>query len=377
MLLDLFKTMIKGFLLDLPTPLNINFWYGLGSMLGLVYCIQIISGLILSWFYHVGSEGGFMSVVWIMQDIYGGWLIRFTHSSGVSIFLFLMYLHIMRGLMYGSFKKVGVWVSGVCILLLSMGAAFLGYVLPWGSMSYWGMTVVTSMLSAVPMIGGFLVETVWGGSSASVDTLVRFFSFHYILSLVVMVLVVIHLVMLHEEGSSNPLGLMGSSEKVVFHGLMSYKDVLGFMGVFILYWIAVFVAPYMLLDPANFLEVDFLVTPTHIKPEWYFLFVYCILRSTPNKLGGVILMVLAIVMLVFLSGGSSAGVVRYIGGVYWKWLMVMFVSSFYILTVLGGCVVEAPFEMLGILMSIIYFMLFIVMLAYKYITDLVGVNIVV
>nr|QJI81291.1 cytochrome b [Centrorhynchus clitorideus] len=345
--------MVKEFLVDLPTPVNINYWYGLGVALGMIYVVQIVSGMILSMFYSVGEEGAFWAVVNIMREVGGGWVLRLVHSVGVSVFFLCVYLHLLRGLTYGSFEKTAVWVSGVMVLFLLMGVSFLGYVLPWGGMSYWGMTVVTSMLGAVPYVGSGMVEWLWGGGSAGVITLSRFYSLHYLVSLVMVLVIMSHMVELHEGGSSNPLGVSSGSDKVVFHEMFSYKDVVGLVLVMFLYWWLVLGHPYYLMDSANFEEVSFVKTPVHIKPEWYFLFVYCVLRSVASKLGGVVMMVMAIAGVLFMVGGS--GLYRVIGGKYWKGLVTLFVSSFVVLTVVGGEVVEYPYGEMGQVFTLIYF----------------------
>nr|YP_007183134.1 cytochrome b [Echinorhynchus truttae]CCA94465.1 cytochrome b [Echinorhynchus truttae] len=353
---------LKGFMVDLPTPVNINYLFGFGVSLGMVYSVQIISGFVLSWFFWVGNDGSFWSVVGIMQDISYGWLVRFTHSSGVTLFFILLYLHTFRGLLYGGFTNGPVWLSGLVVLLIVMAASFLGYVLPWGSMSYWGMTVVTSMFSAIPLVGGILTEWIWGGGTAGVNTLVRFFSLHYMLSLVVMVLVVFHMLELHVKGSSNPLGVSSTLDKVIFHEVITYKDLVGLVLLLFLYWVVVFVIPYSLMDAANFEEVSYVSTPKHIKPEWYFLFVYCILRSTPNKLGGVVLMLGAILILCLFAFGGQSSVYRKVGGFYWKGILAFWAVSFCILTWLGGMPVEYPYEVLGQSFTILYFLLIILLL---------------
>nr|AMK47821.1 cytochrome b [Centrorhynchus aluconis] len=346
--------MFKGFLVDLPSPVNINYWFGFGVGLGFVYVVQVVSGVILSLFYKIGLEGSFWGVVSIMQEVGSGWIVRFVHSSGVSVFFICLYLHLYRGLIYGSFIKVKVWLSGVLILFMVMAASFLGYVLPWGSMSYWGMTVVTSMLGAVPYVGAYLMVWFWGGESAGVDTLSRFFSLHYLISLAIMVVVVYHMVELHEDGSSNPLGVSSEEDKVVFHEGFSYKDVLGLVVILMVYWGLVLVYPYSMMDSANFEEVSFVKTPLHIKPEWYFLFVYCVLRSVSSKLGGVVMMIVAIAGLAVLVCGGS-GVYRKVGGVYWKVLVSVYFVSFVVLTLMGGEVVEYPYEAIGAMSSSVYF----------------------
>nr|YP_011002172.1 cytochrome b [Corynosoma villosum]WPN89824.1 cytochrome b [Corynosoma villosum] len=358
---SVYVKMLKGFLVDLPTPVNLNYWFGFGVSLGMIYVVQVVSGLVLSLFYSVGADGSFWEVVYIMQEVSYGWLIRFVHSSGVSIFFICLYLHTFRGLIYGGFSKPMVWVSGLVILLMVMAVSFLGYVLPWGSMSYWGMTVVTSMLGAIPYVGVYLMEWLWGGSSAGVGTLSRFFSLHYLLGLGVSVVAIYHMVSLHDEGSSNPLGVSSGLDKVDFHELFTYKDVLGLVVVLVFYWVLVMCYPYLMMDSANFEEVSFVKTPLHIKPEWYFLFVYCILRSVSSKLGGVILMVMAIVGLMFLVVGGGKGVYRKVGFIYWKLLVIGFGVSFVCLTIMGGEMVEYPYELVGFMFTIIYFMSLVVM----------------
>nr|YP_010258332.1 cytochrome b [Pomphorhynchus rocci]AFJ54216.1 cytochrome b [Pomphorhynchus rocci] len=355
-----YEKILKDQLVDLPTPSNLNYWFGLGIGLGFVYVIQIMSGFVLSLFYSVDLNfGGFWSVVSIMQDTKSGWFVRFVHSSGASIFMCLIYLHILRGLIYGSFKKVSVWVSGVVVMVVAFGVCFLGYVLPWGSMSFWGMTVVVSMLGAIPLVGGYMTEALWGGSSAGVHSLARFFSLHYLLGLIVMVVVVVHLVELHRKGSSNPLGVNSDLDKVLFTGLFVIKDVLGLMGLVLLYWWVVLGVPYGLMDAANFEEVSLVKTPTHIKPEWYFLFAYCILRSVPSKLGGVILMFLGIIIIIMQMVVQSVGIYRGEGGSVYKGLLVIWVVDYVVLTWLGGSLAEYPYDVLGQVFTFAYFLLMV------------------
>nr|AFJ14707.1 cytochrome b [Pomphorhynchus laevis] len=351
-----YEKVLKGELLDLPTPSNLNFWFGLGVSLGVVYITQVVSGVVLSFYYSVGPMGGFWPVVSIMQDVWGGWFVRFTHSSGASVFMLVMYLHLLRGLMYGGFKKAGVWVSGVLVMLVVMGVSFLGYVLPWGSMSYWGMTVVISMLGAIPLVGDMVMQALWGGPTPGVHSLSRFFSLHYLMSLVVAVVVVVHLIELHRKGSSNPLGISSELDKVLFTGLFVVKDVLGLLLLLMTYWAVVLVFPYSLMDAANFEEVSLVVTPTHIKPEWYFLFAYCILRAVPSKLGGVMLMFLSVLIMLIFSLGGGVSVYRLVGGWLYKSLLVGWVSVFMVLTWLGGSAAEVPYDMLGQWFTMAYFL---------------------
>nr|YP_009241149.1 cytochrome b [Plagiorhynchus transversus]AMK97082.1 cytochrome b [Plagiorhynchus transversus] len=347
---------LKNGLLDLPTPVSLNYLYGVGFCLGGIYLMQVVSGLILSLFYSVGPDGGFWSLVAIMQEVWMGWCVRFIHSAGVSVFFFCVYLHVFRGVLYGGFLKKGVWVSGVLVLFMLMGVSFMGYVLPWGSMSYWGVTVVTSMIGAIPGIGGLVVEWVWGGPTVGVNTLARFFSLHYLVSLLLSLVILYHLVELHEKGSFNPLGVSSEMDKVVFHTDFSVKDIWGAMGVLLMYGVLVFEHPYALMDSANFEEVSLSSTPSHIKPEWYFLFAYSILRSVESKLGGVVLMAGSILGLLVLLASSSEGVSRFVGLKYWKSVSVVWGMSFIMLILLGSREVEYPYVELGKYFTCIYFL---------------------
>nr|YP_009241137.1 cytochrome b [Polyacanthorhynchus caballeroi]AMK47833.1 cytochrome b [Polyacanthorhynchus caballeroi] len=353
---------VKGSLLDIPVPLNLNYWYGGGFMLGMVYGVQLLSGIVLSMYYSVDMvSGGYGSVVMVMQDVCGGWVVRMAHSVGASVMFLLLYLHVGRSFMYGGVKSGGVWLSGVCIMMVMMAVAFLGYVLPWGQMSYWGMTVVTSMLGAFPVVGPSVVEWLWGADMPGSFTLVRFYSFHYFVSLGVAVVLWVHMLVLHESGGSNPLGVCSLGDKVEFGGLYVSKDGVGFVWLGWLYWVGIFVCGYSLMDETNFGEVDFLSTPSHIKPEWYFLYAYCILRSVGSKLGGVVLMFGAIgVLVVFsFSWGGFSGVL--VGSVLGKILVVFLVFSFVMLVYLGGESVEAPFSVLGSFFTFMYFLLILLM----------------
>nr|YP_007183155.1 cytochrome b [Paratenuisentis ambiguus]CCA94483.2 cytochrome B [Paratenuisentis ambiguus] len=341
--------------LDLPTPVNLNSLFKFGSMLGLVYVIQTISGLLLSLLYYVGEQGAFGSVVEIMVDNKMGWVVRLVHSFGSSVLLLLLYLHIVRGLVYSGVKMHLVWMSGLVFYGVYSSFFFLGYVLPWGQMSYWGMTVVTSMLGAIPVLGDYILDVLWGSKVAGVVSLVRFYSLHYLLSFFMGLMIFIHLVVLHEKGSSNPLGVYSSSDKVMFHPLFSLSDLVGFVFVFVLYWAGVFFLAYGLMDETNFEEVNYLATPEHIKPEWYFLFAYCILRSVNSKLGGVVLMFLAIGVLSLVVMVDFKEYKSLSFSWVMKLIIVILVISFVMLSVLGGLSVEYPYDVLSKSFTSVYF----------------------
>lgn len=257
----------KLFLTDLPSPVNLNRMYNFGSMLGLVYVVQMVTGLLLSLFYFVDLSGGYESVVLIIKDLSYGWEVRFIHSFGASVIFICVYLHILRGCLYSGVKMQVVWLTGVFIMMVLMGIAFMGYVLPWGQMSYWGMTVVTRMLGAFPLVGGLITGVLWGSYTAGVVSLSRFFRLHYVLSFVIGGLIALHLLVLHNKGRSNPLGVFSGSDKILFSPSYRFKDRLGFLVVLFLYFLGVFYLAYTLIDETNFEEVNFIRTPVHIKPE--------------------------------------------------------------------------------------------------------------
>ena len=281
----------------LPTPININYIWNFGSILGIFLIIQIISGFILSIHYCPNIDIAFWSITNIIKDINSGWLFRLIHINGASFYFIIIYIHIRRNIFYCSYKLSSVWGIGILILLISIAAAFIGYVLPWGQISYWGATVITNLLSAIPYIGDTIVLWIWGGFSINNATLNRFFSLHFILPLVILFIVILHLFALHLTGSSNPLGSNYNNYKISFHPYFSIKDLLGFYIILFIFIIINFQYPYYLGDPDNFKIANPINTPTHIKPEWYFLFAYSILRAIPNKLGGVIGLVISILIL--------------------------------------------------------------------------------
>nr|BBI76391.1 cytochrome b [Scyliorhinus torazame] len=349
-------------LIDLPAPSNISIWWNFGSLLGLCLIMQVITGLFLAMHYTADISMAFSSVIHICRDVNYGWLIRNIHANGASLFFICIYLHIARGLYYGSYLNKEAWNIGVVLLFLLMATAFVGYVLPWGQMSFWGATVITNLLSAFPYIGNLLVQWIWGGFSVDNATLTRFFAFHFILPFLIMALTVIHVLFLHEVGSNNPVGINSDADKISFHPYYSYKDLLGFLIMIILLASLALFMPYLLGDAENFIPANPLVTPPHIKPEWYFLFAYAILRSIPNKLGGVLALLFSIFILFLVpllhTSKLKSSTFRPMAQVLF-WLLV---TNAIILTWIGGQPVEQPFIMVGQIASITYFSLLLFMM---------------
>nr|URX56588.1 cytochrome b [Pennella sp. (in: crustaceans)] len=355
------KITLNSGALNLPTPINISYFWNFGSLLGMCLGLQIITGVLLSLHYTSDISTAFASVNHILRDVNLGWLMRIMHSNGASLFFLCIYLHIGRGVYYGSYMSWKVWSLGVVILFMIMGSAFLGYVLPWGQMSFWGATVITNLFSVVPYIGGDIVIWLWGGFSVDAATLSRFFSFHYILPLLSSVVVVGHMLLLHESGSSNPLGVSSDYYKINFAPYFIYKDLLGAMMLLTLYGVFVFYYPWVLADPENFIPANSLVTPVHIQPEWYFLFAYAILRSIPSKLGGVVALVMSIVILLFLPIMSSKSKIPMIFSPPLKlyfWLLVIMVI---LLTWIGARPVEGIYIQVGQMLTGLYFLWYLLL----------------
>nr|ALV25651.1 cytochrome b [Acropora aculeus] len=289
----------KGLLGDLPPPSNISYLGNFGSLLGLCLPMQIETGGFLSMHYWAKVGLVFASGGHIMRDVNYGFLLKYFHANGASLFFLCLYFHMGRSLYYGGYLKGPVGRVGIVIFLLTMATAFLGYVLPWGQMSFWGATVITNLLSAIPYVGTDVVQWVWGGFSVSGATLTRFFSLHFLFPFILAILVVVHLIFLHIEGSNSPVGSKTPVDDVVFHVYYTSKDWYGIVVTLMLLSIVVYLMPNLLGDPENFIQANSLVTPVHIQPEWYFLFAYAILRSIPNKFGGVVSMFLSILILFF------------------------------------------------------------------------------
>nr|UQJ79009.1 cytochrome b [Rasbora einthovenii] len=355
-------TIANDALIDLPTPNNISTWWNFGSLLGLCLITQILTGLFLAMHYTSDISTAFSSVIHICRDVNYGWLIRNVHANGASFFFICLYMHIARGLYYGSYLNKETWNIGVVLFLLVMMTAFVGYVLPWGQMSFWGATVITNLLSAVPYMGDMLVQWIWGGFSVDNATLTRFFAFHFLLPFIVVAVTMLHLLFLHETGSNNPVGLNSNTDKISFHPYFSYKDLLGFLIMLLALLTLALFSPNLLGDPENFTPANPLVTPPHIKPEWYFLFAYAILRSIPNKLGGVLALLFSILVLLtvpLLHTSKQRGMMFRPLTQFLFWTLV---ADMIILTWIGGMPVEHPFIIIGQIASVLYFLLFLIML---------------
>nr|ANC85390.1 cytochrome b [Alexandromys limnophilus] len=347
--------MINHSFIDLPAPSNISSWWNFGSLLGLCLMIQILTGLFLAMHYTSDTATAFSSVAHICRDVNYGWLIRYMHANGASMFFICLFLHVGRGVYYGSYNMAETWNMGIILLFAVMATAFMGYVLPWGQMSFWGATVITNLLSAIPYIGTTLVEWIWGGFSVDKATLTRFFAFHFILPFIIVALVLVHLLFLHETGSNNPTGLNSDTDKIPFHPYYTIKDFLGILILLMVFMILALFFPDILGDPDNYTPANPLNTPPHIKPEWYFLFAYAILRSIPNKLGGVLALILSILILALMpilhTSKQRALTFRPITQtMYW-----ILVADLLILTWIGGEPVEYPFIVIGQSASIAYF----------------------
>uniref|UniRef100_UPI00315D303E cytochrome b n=1 Tax=Sinobirma bouyeri TaxID=1236722 RepID=UPI00315D303E len=351
---------INGSLIDLPSPSNISMWWNFGSLLALCLMIQILTGLFLTMYYTANIELAFYSVNYICRNVNYGWLIRTLHANGASFFFICIYLHIGRGIYYESFNLKYTWFIGIIILFMLMATAFVGYVLPWGQMSFWGATVITNLFSAIPYLGTMLVNWIWGGFAVDNATLTRFYTFHFLLPFIILMLTMIHLLFLHQTGSNNPLGVNSNMDKIPFHPYFTYKDLIGFINLIMLLTLLTLINPYLLGDPDNFIPANPLVTPIHIQPEWYFLFAYAILRSIPNKLGGVIALGLSILILIILPMTfykKIQGIQFYPINQMMFWIFIMMII---LLTWIGARPVETPYIITGQLLTFFYFLYFII-----------------
>lgn len=361
---DSILSFVDSHIIDYPTPINLNYMWSFGSTAGICLVIQIITGIFLAMHYTPHIDYAFLSVEHIMTDVNNGWLIRYTHANGASMFFIVVYCHIFRGLYYGSYisPRGRLWASGVIIFLLMMATAFMGYVLPWGQMSFWGATVITNLFSAIPFVGQSIVEWLWGGFSVSNATLNRFYSLHYFMPFAIAGLVLVHLSLLHKDGSNNPLGINSNVDNIPFYPYFYVKDLFAFFILATFFSFFVFFYPNVLGHADNYIPANPLVTPAHIVPEWYFLPFYAILRSIPDKLGGVVAMISAILVLLLLPIINTSKIrsskFRPIFGIaYW-----FLVSDFIILGWIGQKPVESPYIEIGMGATVFYFMFLLVLL---------------
>jgi ubiquinol-cytochrome c reductase cytochrome b subunit len=349
---------VNNHLVDYPTPINFNYWYNFGLLSAVCLGIQLLTGIFLAMHYTPHIDYAWLSVEHIMRDVNYGWLIRYMHANGASMFFIVVYVHLLRGLYYGSYKSPRglVWGIGVAILILMMATGFIGYVLPWGQMSFWAATVITSLFSAIPGVGQPLVEFLWGGFAVDNATLNRFYSLHYLLPFVLLGLVMLHIAALHQEGSSNPLGLHGPDvDKIDFYPYFYVKDLFGFMCFTVFFSYFLFFDPNLLGHPDNYITANPMVTPSHIVPEWYFLPYYAILRSIPDKLGGVIAMGASLVVLALLPSVNTANVRSSFFRPFHRYFFWIWLGNALVLGWIGGNPVEDPYIVIGQLSTVVYF----------------------
>ena len=346
-----------------PTASNLSYFWGFGSAAGLALVTQLLTGIFLAMHYTPETTLAFFSIEHIMRDVNGGYLLRYIHANGASMFFLVVYLHIFRGLYYGSFAfpRMHLWFSGSIIFILMMATGFMGYVLPWGQMSFWGATVITNLASAIPAVGESIVQWLWGGFSVDNATLNRFFSIHYLLPFLITGLVLAHLALLHLDGSNNPLGIESKVDKINFYPYFYYKDLLGVLIFFSIFSFFVLYAPNVLGHPDNYIEADPMVTPAHIVPEWYFLPFYAILRSIPDKLGGVIAMGLALVCLMLMPLFTTSEVRSSFFKPIQRKLFWFIFADYIILGWIGQKPVEDPYIGIGQIAAIFYFAYFIIL----------------
>lgn len=359
-----FMSLVNNHLIAYPTPINIHYAWNFGFLSLICLVIQLITGIFLAMHYTPHISYAFYSVEHIMRDVNFGWLIRYLHANGASMFFIVVYFHIFRGLYFGSYTrpKQWVWVIGIVILLLMIITAFIGYVLPWGQMSLWGATVITNLVSAIPKIGNYIVFWLWGGFSVDNATLNRFFSLHYLLPFLIVAMSLVHLAFLHQEGSGNPLGIESTSDKINLFPYFVIKDFLGLTFFAVFFAVFLYFFPNILGHSDNYIEANPMVTPTHIVPEWYFLPFYAILRSIPHKLGGVIAMLFSILILAGLPWLHSTEIRSSRFRPIYKILYWILISCCMLLGWIGGMPVEDPYISIGQFLSLFYFSYFLVIL---------------
>lgn len=346
-----------------PIPSNIYYLWNFGSLLRFCIIIQLLTGFFLSICYDNNYLIAFSSIDHINRNINLGWLIRRIHANGASAFFIIIYLHVGRGLYYKSYQNIKlVWISGVVLLIFLFITAFLGYVLPWGQIRFWGATVITRLLSSIPYFGKTATLWLWGGFSIRKSRLIRFFSLHFIIPLLILGVIIIHIILLHKKHSNNPLGLSSKFDITPFNPLFTWKDLLGVIILFYPFLVFILLTPYLLIDPDNFLERNPIITPPHIQPEWYFLFAYAILRTIPNKLGGVIALLASILSLIIitLSNNTKYNINNKI--IFIKISFILFIINFWYLTSIGRKPIEVPFSIIAEISRIIYFNYFFIII---------------
>ena len=353
---------LNDHLIDYPTPVNLNYMWNFGSMAGIFLVIQILTGIFLAMHYTPHIDLGFLSVEHIMRDVNNGWLIRYLHANGESMFFLIVYIHIARGLYYGSYMapREHLWCSGVLLFVLMMGTAFTGYVLPWGQMSFWGATVITSLVTVVPVAGQTIVEWLWGGYTVNNHTLIRFFSIHFTLPFLIAGLTLIHLALLHKEGSNNPIGSDTGVDDIPFYPYFFAKDLFAFFCFMFVFAFFIFYFPNVLNHPDNCIPADPLKTPAHVVPEWYFLPFYAILRSIPHKAGGIAAMGGSIIVLFLLPFIYSSEIRNTTYRPLFKFFYWIFVTDFIMLMWLGQKPVKDTYVIAGQIATVYYFLFFTV-----------------
>nr|YP_009183733.1 cytochrome b [Ulva prolifera]YP_009239267.1 cytochrome b [Ulva linza]ALN38263.1 cytochrome b [Ulva prolifera]AML80590.1 cytochrome b [Ulva linza]QZJ45956.1 apocytochrome b [Ulva prolifera] len=356
-------SVINDHLIAYPTPSNLNYFWGFGSLAGISLVIQIATGVFLACHYTPEVNLAFSSVEHIMRDVQGGFILRYMHANGASMFFTVTMVHMLRSLYYGSYQapREAVWCVGVVILLLMVATAFMGYSLPFGQQSLWGISVITSLFSVVPFVGTELVQWLWGGFSVNNATLNRFFSLHYLLPFLIAGASIVHIAALHHKGSNNPLGINASADKINFYPYLVYKDRVGLLLFAIIFSVLVWFAPNLLAHPDNNIPANSLVTPLSIVPEWYFLIVYCILRSIPNKTGGVLAIGLVFVALLALPFIATSPIRSSNFRPYHRKAFYLFVSACFVLSWAGSKPVEQPYIFIGQTATLYFFFYFFVL----------------
>lgn len=353
-----------------PSPINLSYFWNFGSISAVILSLQLFSGIFLAMHYVSDVSLAFNSVEHIMRDVNSGWLLRYMHANGASMFFFIVYLHIARSFFFGSFlfPREFLWISGVFIFLFMILTAFLGYVLPWGQMSFWAATVITNLASAVPFVGDSIVFWLWGGFSVDNPTLNRFFSLHYLFPFLIVVLVFFHIIFLHEHGSNNPLGVVSINNNVMLNPYFILKDFFGFFFFFIIFFFFLFFYPNFLGHTDNYIPANSLVTPTHIVPEWYFLPFYAILRSIPDKFFGVLSLLCSLLILVLVPFFFDKYYLNrsFIYSNVYRVLIFVFFSFYLILGWLGGKSIEEPFYQIGQMTSVFYFLFILLLLIFSF-----------